>query len=168
MPYGMNNGAYQQPPTNNNLWFGNNYASGYSQASRSMMNPMNQMNPNMMAQMPNVTPMQGMMNQPNQMLPVNNILRVMGPRSAQEYQIGPNSHVVLMDDNNPIMYQKRSDDSGYSETKAYEFHEIPFAQLLANDGQLPIQTDSKIPEYVTKAEFEEFKKSIEELVMSNA
>lgn len=155
MPYGNNGPFYPQNPTNN-LWFGNNYSSGYSQASRSLNNPMN---PNNMMQ-----PMQGFTSPMNPVPPVNNILRVMGPESAQEYQIGPNSHVILMDSNRSVFYMKQSDDSGYSETKAYEFHEIPLMQ----QSQEPMHDIPQASEYITKKEFEEFKKNIEELVMNNA
>jgi hypothetical protein len=34
---------------------------------------------------------------------INNILEVMGPESAQAFQIGPNSRVILMDTNRPVL-----------------------------------------------------------------
>ena len=84
----------------------------------------------------------------------------MGPESAQAYQIGPDSQVILMDSNRPVFYVKKSDSLGYSDIKAFEFHEIPLFQ--SNPDQ-----QSTNPEYITKTEFEEFKKVIEDLVMKN-
>ena len=129
------------PPSTNNLWVGNNYSSGYSQMSRN-----------------NYSPMQVSNQQPQT---VNNILQVMGPESAQSWQVGPNSHIILMDSNRPVFYVKRSDDSGYSETKAFKFEEIP----LFPEEQIS-QSLSKV-DYVTKTEFNEFKALMEDLVMKN-
>ena len=120
--------------------------------------------------------MQGMQMQPNQMQnmqmqpqSVNNILRVMGPESAQAFQIGPNSEVILMEDSNrPIFYWKESDSSGYSKTKAYKFEEIPLDSLMGQQQSAQSQEDnSHNPEYITKTEFNDFKKMIEELVMKS-
>lgn len=130
------------PQPSNNLWVGNNYSTGYSQMSRG-----NYGNPQMTI--------------PNQS--VNNVLQVMGPESAQSYQVGPNSHVILMDSNRPVFYVKRSDDSGYSETKAFEFKEIPLFQEKVEIQPVQVTNDN----YVTKEEFAEFRTMIEELVMKN-
>ena len=94
---------------------------------------------------------------------INNVLQVMGPESAQSYQVGPNSHVILMDYNRPVLYTKKSDDSGYSETRAFEFHEIPLFPDAIGDQSITVSKE----EYVKKSEFEEFKNMIEELVMKN-
>ena len=132
----------QMPQPSNNLWVGNNYSSGYSQMSRN-----------------NYQQQQQPMMRPQSM---NNILEVMGPESAQAFQIGPNSRVILMDTNRPVFYVKQSDDSGYSETKAYQFKEIPLAQREI------IQTPAQdVSDFVTKDEFNEFKQLMEELVMKN-
>lgn len=128
----------------NNLWVGNNYSSGYPRMNYLNMN--NQMN-------------QPMNQMPSQPQTINNILQVMGPESAQSYQVGPNSHVILMDSNRPVFYRKQSDDSGYSETEAFQFFKIP---LFPEPNQ-----ETPENEYVTKNEFEEFKKMIEDLVMKN-
>jgi hypothetical protein len=106
-------------------------------------------NPNMYQQQQMVQPQR-----------VNNVLQVMGPESAQAYQIGPDSNLILMDSNRPVFYTKRSDSSGYSETKAYQFFEIPLTQITNNE-----QTINQ--EFVTKAEFEDFKAMMEDLVMKN-
>lgn len=107
-------------------------------------------------------PMQTQMPQPSQM---NNILQVMGPESAQAFQIGPDSQVILMDSNKPIFYMKKSDSSGYSETKAFKFEEIPLNQDTTPSHNQQ-QTFNK-EDYVTKRDFEEYKKMIEDLVMKD-
>ena len=140
------------PPTNNSLWVGNNY----STMPRNNYPTMNQQNATM--SMPIFT------NQPQS---INNVLQVMGPESAQSYQVGPDSHVILMDSNRPVFYVKRSDSTGYAETHAFQFNEIPLFDP-------PIQSKAKVEdtqinnqEYVTKSDFEDFKKMIEDLVMKN-
>lgn len=65
---------------------------------------------------------------------VNNILQVMGPESAQAYLVGPESQVILMDSDRPVFYIKRTDSSGYSETRAFEFHEIPLIQSVLSEN----------------------------------
>lgn len=154
MPYTPSYGSMQMPQQSqpsNNLWVGNNYSGGYSQQNRSMASafPTYPTYP---------TPQQ------NTQTPVSNVLQVMGPESALAYQIAPNSHVILMDANKPVFYMKHSDDSGYSETKAYEFHEISLTQE-PNSVQ---NSQMDLTNYVTKDELNEFKKTIEDLVMSNA
>ena len=186
MMYGNNgNNGYPQGSTNN-LWFGNNYSSGNSQASRSMMG--NPMNPNGMMQgiqQPMQQPMQQM--QPNSgqlnMNPqfpmpqsINNIIEVMGPESANNFAVGPNSHVMLTDTKRPVVYSKESDDSGYSETRAFLLTEIPLFE--ENNSTLQQNTQPMNVEYATKADLEETrrmvkselnetKKFVEDLVMNH-
>ena len=89
----------------------------------------------------------------------------MGPESAQSYQTGPDSYVILMDSNRPVFYLKKSDSTGYAETRAFEFHEIPLMQPISQNQQ--IKDSQSDQEYVTKSDFEDFKKMIEDLVMKN-
>lgn len=156
MTYGNTFGGAQPP--SNNLWVGNNYSSGYSQMPRNNYSTNNQN-----AMMPSL-----IQSQIGQAQPINNILQVMGPESAQAYQLGPDSQVILIDSNKPVFYMKKSDSSGYSETRAFKFHEIPLFQqdaaAINTNPQNNAQTNS---EYITKTEFEEFKKMIEDLVMKN-
>ena len=134
MQYGNNFG---NPQPSNNLWVGNNYSSGYRNGFQNQNPPMNNNNR------------------------MDNILQVMGPESAQAYQIGPDSRVILMDANRPVFYIKRSDSGGYSETKAYEFHEI---SLMPEQSVTTPTAQISPEEYVTKNEFNEFKQMIEELM----
>ena len=147
MAYGN---AYGAQPSNN-LWVGNNYSAGMPRNNYMSMG-------------------QNSMGSPafGQPQPMNNVLQVMGPESAQAFQIGPNSQVILMDSDKPVFYTKKSDSSGFSKTRAFEFHEIP---LMEDTVQIPIQSTQAVsqnnPEYITKSEFEDFKKMIEDLVMKN-
>ena len=147
MQYGNN--MYGGMPPSNNLWVGNNY----SQMPRNNYPQMNQNN---------LEPsfIQTQMRQPS-----TNILRVMGPESAQAYQIGPDSQVILMDANEPYFYIKQTDSSGYSIMRAFSFQEIPWP--LNQSVPLQNQEHSVNQEYVTKSDFEDFKKMIEDLVMKN-
>ena len=149
MPYG---GAGFKGQPSNNIWVGDSYST-MSRNSYPSMNQSSTMNPYMQ-------------NQPQQLPSINNIIRVMGPESAQSYMVGPDSQVILMDYGNPIFYIKRSDGSGYSEIRAYRFEEIPLA-MATSLAQPPQQVDSANTEYVTKSDFEDFKKMIEDLVMKN-
>lgn len=172
MMYANNGQEYQQGfpqgPTNNNLWFGNNYSSGNSQASRSMMgNPM-QMNPNgMMQGMNGMNPMQRMPQQMPQQIQapqtMNNIIQVMGPESAVNYATGPNSHILMSDINRPVIYDKKSDDSGYSETKAFALTEIPLFEESnqIQPTQVVVTNDAEVN--ALKAEVEQLKQDIVEL-----
>ena len=153
------------PQATNNLWFGNNYSSGYSQMSRSGY-PMNSMN--------STNPVNPMMQQPmGQPQTINNILQVMGPESADSFKVGPNSHAIFVDSSRPVIYLKHSDDSGFSETKAFQITEIPMFPDRVQTQYQEVKPEEN-PNYITKDEFTEFKKSmedfkstIEELVMKN-
>lgn len=147
MTYGGN--MFGGQPSNN-LWVGNNYStSSYAQMPKNnYTTPANNMNTSFNTQFPPQS--------------INNILQVMGPESAQAYRVGPDSQVILMDSDKPVFYMKRSDNSGYTETRAFEFHEIPLIQTQ----EIHENTQSTL-NYVTKSEFEDFKKMIEDLVMKN-
>lgn len=149
----LGNGQSMIPATN--LWFGDNYSSGNL----------------------NQRPMRQQIGMQSQHLQtINNVLQVMGPESAMAYQVGPNSMVILMDTNRPVFYLKRSDDSGYSETKAFEFHEIALTEKIidanANVENVDYATKEDIDDikkqlgrrdYVTKKDFDALKKVIERM-----
>lgn len=67
---------------------------------------------------------------------------VNGRQSAESYQMGANSSVILMDSTRARFYLKQTDASGIATLKAYDFKEA--------------EAD-KPAEYVTKSEFEAFK-----------
>lgn len=76
---------------------------------------------------------------------------VNGIGSAQAYQMGPNQRVILMDSEKARFYFKETDAAGVASIKAYDFTE-------AKDDE-PQTVD-----YVTRAEFEEWKASHEPVV----
>lgn len=94
-------------------------------------------------QMPQMEP------QPQQGKPSLQVPWVNGEVGAQAYLIAPNSTVLLMDSDNPIFYIKTSDLSGKAAIKAFKYEE------------LTQQTPQSSPMYVTREEFENFKKSLE-------
>lgn len=66
-------------------------------------------------------------------------------QSAESYQLGPNSSVILMDSNLPRFYTKHTDASGIATVKVFDFKEAE---------------EDKPVEYVTKQEFEKFKANL--------
>ena len=77
--------------------------------------------------------------------PSQSIQYVNDKKSAEAYQMPPNSSAILMDSNLPRFYMKQTDASGVATIKSYDFKE----------------TEAEKPtEYVTKAEFEKFKQSM--------
>ena len=74
---------------------------------------------------------------------------VNGRQSADNYQMQPNSSVILMDSFKDTFYIKRSDASGLCTVDAYDFHKAE------EQGK---------PEYVTRAEFETLKKNLGRVV----
>lgn len=142
MAYPMTNGMMGSPAPSNNLWFGNNYSSGYSQASRSSMGQ------------PYYNINGGPVQQPTQDAPtVNNVIQAMGPEAANDYRVGPNSHAVMLDPSRPVMYMKHTDDTGHGVTKAYEYHEIP----LFPQEQPPIINPDN---FATKQDIEQIKNDV--------
>lgn len=146
-------------PSNNSMWIGNNYSAmpGYTQTPRNNYSSMNQ----------NGMMMPSNFQQQPQSQSINNVLEVMGPESAQAFQVGPNSKVILMDASKPVFYCKQSDSSGFAATKAFQYNEIPLSELMEPQQVQSHEDNSPNPEYITKSEFNEFKKMIEELVMKD-
>ena len=102
--------------------------------------------------------MQNLQNQLQQMNPYqqnqnsNQIQYVNGIESANAYQMSPNSSVLLMDNNLPRFYVKTTDAAGMASVKTFEFHEYV--------EQKPEEINPEL--YVTRKEFEELKKMIQE------
>ena len=83
---------------------------------------------------------------PQTVQPQQQIQYVNGRESANAYQIGPNSSVLLMDSNDAKFYIKTSDASGFCTVKTYTFQEET--------------ENTENSQYVTKSEFEEFKQQL--------
>lgn len=75
---------------------------------------------------------------------------VKGQKSAEAYQLAPNTSVVLFDEDLDRFYLKRADASGFASVEAYDF-------TKAKDEPAPSV-------YVTKAEFSDFRKSVEDFI----
>ena len=79
------------------------------------------------------------------------LIRVTGMEGAKAYQMGPNSCVPLFDSDNDIMYIKSTDGAGFPTVRAFSFSPMEDVHEQARD-------------YVTRAELEEFERSIREMV----
>lgn len=77
------------------------------------------------------------------------LIRVNGIDGAKAYQVMPRETVALFDGNDDIFYVKSTDDGGFPTIKAYRFSEIDLT------GAKPTN------DYVTKSEFEELKKEVQ-------
>lgn len=84
--------------------------------------------------------------QPQQQ-PINNFEVVNNRESAEAYYIPPNSKVILMDKELPRIYLKETDAAGGPQVTTYSITKI--------DSEIP---QSKV-DYVTREEFEEWKRS---------
>lgn len=80
------------------------------------------------------------------------VIWVQGEAGAKSYMVAPNNTVILMDSESPCFYLKSADASGMPTLRAFDFTE---RSLKTDTPQIP-----QSPAYVTKEEFEEFKKSI--------
>ena len=74
---------------------------------------------------------------------------VNGRQSADNFQMMPNTSVILMDSTQDRFYIKKADASGSCITKTYSFQEV------TEDEQSP---------YVTRKELESFKEEIKSLI----
>lgn len=93
-------------------------------------------------------------NQPmNQQLfpqePPKNLIRVNGVDGAKAYQMPANSTVALFDNNNDIMYVKTTDGAGFPSVRSFRFEEI------TQETKQQEKAD-----YISREEFEEFKKEL--------
>lgn len=77
------------------------------------------------------------------------LIRVNGIDGAKAYQMPANSTVALFDSNNDIMYVKTTDGAGFPSIRTFSFSEIK------QDTTQEIKQD-----YISREEFEEFKKEL--------
>ena len=94
------------------------------------------------SQMMNPTPVQ-----PQEQ--AQNLIRVNGIDGAKAYQMPANSTVALFDSNEDIMYVKSTDGAGFPSIRTFEFTEKVNAEVKSPDV-----------EYISREEFEEFKKEL--------
>lgn len=77
------------------------------------------------------------------------LIRVTGIDGAKAYQMTANSTVALFDSGSDVMYIKSTDGAGFPTIRTFKFEE-----LHGNPDQ--------VAEYVSKEEFETFKKEMKE------
>lgn len=80
---------------------------------------------------------------------IKSLIRVNGIEGAKAYQVMPRETVALFDGNDDVFFVKSADDGGFPTIKAYRFSEIDLT------GAKPTN------DYVTKSEFEELKKEVQ-------
>ena len=76
-----------------------------------------------------------------------NLIRVNGLEGAKAYQMSANSTVALFDANNDLMYVKSTDGAGFPSIRTFTFSEL----------QEEPKSEQNV-DYVSRQEFEEFKK----------
>ena len=81
--------------------------------------------------------------------PTQSLIRVNGIEGAKAYQMNANSTVALFDSNNDIMYVKTTDGAGFPSIRTFNFVEIK--QNEKSSGS---------QDYISRQEFEEFKKEL--------
>lgn len=79
------------------------------------------------------------------------LIRVTGMDGAKAYQMAPNSCVPLFDADKDIMYVKSTDGAGFPTIRTFSFAPVEVSQ-------------DKVPEYVTRAELDDFERKIREMV----
>lgn len=78
-----------------------------------------------------------------------NLIRVNGIDGAKAYQMPANSTVSLFDSNEDIMYIKNTDGAGFPSIRMFRFEEIK-----------EITKSEEKQDYISREEFEEFKKEL--------
>lgn len=78
-----------------------------------------------------------------------NLIRVNGIDGAKTYQMPANSTVALFDSNEDIMYIKTTDGAGFPSIRTFNFVEIK-----------QNEKSSASQDYISRKEFEEFKKEL--------
>lgn len=86
---------------------------------------------------------------PQDQQPMQNLIRVNGIDGAKAYQMPANSTVALFDSNNDLMYIKSTDGAGFPSIRTFEFTE-----------KVNVEGKSPNVEYISREEFEEFKKEL--------
>lgn len=92
----------------------------------------------------------------SQFQPINNIIWVQGEAGAKAYQIPPNSNIILMDNDDLILYIKSTDNVGIATTRSFRLTEI------TNETPNGLISQRANVNYVTREEFEELKGMIED------
>lgn len=83
--------------------------------------------------------------------PTSNMVYVQGEAGAKGYPVANGYTMLLMDSEEPKFFIKQTDQMGMPTMKAYRFEEI-------------VEPEPEKIEYITKADFEEFKKEIKDIL----
>ena len=96
--------------------------------------------------------------------PVNSIVWVSGELGARNYPIAPNTSILLMDSESSKFYIKSADILGVQTLRSYEYSEVTAGKPTETEtvAESKPQNDSK--DYVSRKEFDELKKTIDELM----
>lgn len=104
--------------------------------------------------------------------PVNSIVWVTGELGARNYPVAPNTSILLMDSEASRFYIKSADILGVQTVRSYEYSEITgtgkpaesekTTEKVETVAESKPQNDSK--DYVSRKEFDELKKTIDELM----
>jgi len=97
-------------------------------------------------QLPNMYQFQA----PNNYNQISQLIRVTGLDGAKAYQMNANSTIALFDNGSDVMYIKSTDGVGFPTIRTFKFEEVH------NNVSVPVN------EYVSKEEFEQFKKELKE------
>ena len=89
----------------------------------------------------------------------SNIISVTGIEGARAFNIAPNSSVLLLDGENPVLYLKTSDSIGMQKITMYRLTEEQGTCSQSN-----IIKDGTSIEYVTKDDFNALQARVQELV----
>lgn len=81
--------------------------------------------------------------------PQQSLIRVNGIDGAKAYQMPANSTVALFDNNEDIMYVKTTDGAGFPSVRSFKF-----VEMTQETKQ------SEKVDYISREEFEEFKKEL--------
>ena len=81
------------------------------------------------------------------------LIRVNGIDGTKAYQMGANSQVALFDANEDIFYVKCTDGAGFPTIRTFRFEEIQPSQIGSNIEE---------NDYISREEFEQFKKEMME------
>lgn len=85
--------------------------------------------------------------------PTNYFAWVQGEASAQAFQVAPNSTVILMDTEKPVLYMKSADSTGRPGQMIKQY-------LVTEEQYLKLQNNNDEAGYVSK---EDFEKAISEI-----
>ena len=87
---------------------------------------------------------------------MNQYAFVNGIEGAKAYQVMPNQTMMLMDNDNPICYMKKSNSMGQSTLRYFKLVEVSEQELR---GQVQTQQD-----YALKSDFDALSKKVEDLI----